>query len=157
MKKALIFALLLIVLNILGNVIINNMFSDYHKVGGIINYFIVFVIASVYYIGNLSSRKTVGLLLFPLIFLLCSLIVIIFDLFVEGLESPVEILFLITSLISSFFEFTNYLIGDIQNDAFRKIVFAMFNSIGVSIILLALAYLASYLTSKIKFDQKKTS
>jgi hypothetical protein len=153
MKKALIYSLLLIILNLSGDMIINWLFSEYHKVSDVINYFIIFVIASLYYISNLSNKKLIGLLLLPSIFLVSSLTAIFFDFILEGLDSPIEILFLIACLISSFFELINYFIGEIQNDSLREIIFAMFNSLGISAILLVLAYLTNHLALKIRrFD-----
>ena len=157
MRKSFIFLLLLLILNLVGSIIINNIFSDYHKVSGIINYFIILVIASVNYIGTLVNKKNVDLLLFPLIFLIFSIIIIMFDLIIEGTENPSEMLFLMTSFFSSFFEFINYLIGDIQNNMLRKLFFSIFNSIGVSAIIFYLAVFANYLSSKIKNDNKKTT
>ena len=157
MRKSFIFLLLLLILNLVGSIIINNIFSDYHKVTGIINYFIILVIASVNYIGTLVNKKNVDLLLFPLIFLIFSIIIIMFDLIIEGTENPSEMLFLMTSSFSSFFEFINYLIGDVQNNILRKLFFIIFNSLGVSATIFFLAVFANYLSSKIKNDNKKTT
>jgi len=157
MRKTFIFLLLLLILNLIGNSIINNIFSDYHKVSGIINYFIILVIASFNYVGTLVNKKNIDLFLFPLIFLIFSLVIVMFDLVVEGPEYPSEMLFLMTSFFSSFFEFINYLIGDIQNNMLRKLFFIIFNSIGVSAIIFYLAVLANYLSSKIKNGNKKTT
>ena len=154
MRKTFIFLLLLLILNLIGNSIINNIFSDYHKVSGIINYFIILVIASFNYVGTLVNKKNIDLFLFPLIF---SLVIVMFDLVVEVPENPSEMLFLMTSFFSSFFEFINYLIGDIQNNMLRKLFFSIFNSIGVSAIIFYLAVFANYLSSKIKNDNKKTT
>ena len=80
-----------------------------------------------------------------------------FDLIIEGTENPSEMLFLMTSSFSSFFEFINYLIGDVQNNILRKLFFIIFNSLGVSATIFFLAVFANYLSSKIKNDNKKTT
>lgn len=156
MKRAIIYLLLLVVINLLGDFIIHNTFDPFHKTSGLINYIIIFLISVFYYCGNISGYKILRLFLGPVTFLLISLLFIFLELLSQGIESPAELLYIIVSLISSFFEIINFIIGEVNNELIRKCLFYIFNSIGVSIILVGIAAFVDFLDNKIKGNKTKS-
>lgn len=157
MKKTLIYLAILFILNILGDVLINNFYSNYYKESGVINYIVIIVIAYIFYLGNLTGKKFLINFLFSLIFLFCSLIFVGLILLVEGFESLLEFLLTITSKISSLFELMNFFIDNIPNEILRKSVLLIFNSVGISILLFSIAFFTNFLATRLKIDKNKHS
>jgi len=128
-----------------GDVILYNVFDNYQKMSGVINYFVIIVISILYFLSNLTGRKVLRLFLLPSVFLILFLLLILLDLTTGGIESPSGFLYITTSITCSLFEYVNFIIGNIHNDFSREISFFLFNSLGVSSILLFLSILVDYL------------
>ena len=157
MKRALLYLLLLVVLNLLGDFIIHFCFDTYNEMSDYTNYIIVMVISTLYYCTTIPRIKFLRLFLIPIIYLSISSFLIFLGLIGKEYEyeSTNELLYIGTSWICSLFESIIFIIGKINNEILRKCLFYIFNSIGVSLILFGVAAFTDYLNKKLKWDIKR--
>ena len=149
MKKTLIYLLLIFILNIIGSILLKNFYSEYYKISGFANYFVIGLIAFIYHFGNMSKLRIIKFSLFPLVFLLFSLLIVLMDIVFPGLENAFDILYMINSVICSLFEVVNITLSQISSDLIREANLYFFNTIGISLIFLMLAIVANYVDNKI--------